>query len=302
MDRFREMEAFVAVADANGFAKGARRLNASAPAITRLVSALEDRLGVRLFNRTTRSLSLTEPGSHFLEAARSVLSEIDAAEKETIGETSAPMGHLIITGSVTFGRSVLTPIVTSFLQNHPRVTACVRLFDRVVNLVEEGIDVGVRIAELPDSTLVARRIGTVQRMFVTSPAYLDRHGVPQNPADLQTHQLISFAGLTPTSEWSLFENGKAKHIAIAPRMEINDAAAAINTAEAGEGITTALSYMVADKIRGGSLVPVLSNYCPPPTPVHLVYPQNRLVAPKVRAFMDFAAPLLQKRLAELEIQ
>lgn len=299
MDRLHEMEVFVAVAESGGFAKAGRRLRISPPAVTRAVSSLEERLGARLLNRTTRSLSLTEAGLRFLENAKRLLAEIDAAERGAPGDIAVPAGLLTVTASVTFGRSMVSPIVSEFLRGHPRVTASLLLVDRIVNLVEEGIDVAVRIGQLPDSTLVARRVGEVQRILVASPDYLASHGEPGSPADLKRHAIIALSGLMPNREWRFVDGRTTAHMALQPRFEINDAAAAIDAAEAGDGITIALSYMVAHKIAEGRLAPVLGRYAPPPVAVQLVHPQSRLVAPKVRAFVDFAVPRIREVLRRL---
>ena len=299
MDRFHELEVFLAVADAGSFAKAGARLRLSPPAVTRAVSALEVRLGARVFTRTTRSLSVTDVGQRLLESARRILADLEAAEKEAVGETAMPQGHLTITAPVTFGRLALAPIVCDFLGQHSRLTASVILLDRIANLVEEGIDVAVRIGPLPDSSLVAKRIGAVGRVLVASPDYLARRGTPASPAELKTHSVVAFSGLMPSREWRFGNEQGDSRVTINPALEINDAAAAIGAAEMGHGITVALSYMVGDKIREGQLTAILKDYAPPPHPVHLVYPQARLIAPKVRAFVDFAAPRLRLALDRL---
>lgn len=301
MDRLHELEVFVAVADAGSFAKAGNRLRLSPPAVTRAISALENRLGTRVFNRTTRSLTITDVGQRFLEHARRLLADLDSAEKEAVGETSAPQGHLTITASVTFGRLILTPIVCAFLSEFPRTSVSMLLLDRIANLVEEGIDLAVRIGPLPDSSLVAKKIGTVRRMLVASPDYLARRGAPQSPIDIRSHSMIAFTGLMASREWRFRDGRDGGSVSVAPRLEINDAASSIAAAEAGDGITAALSYMVADKIREGRLVSVLDSFTSPLTPVHLVYPQNRLISPKLRACVDFCAPRLRDELGRLEL-
>jgi len=306
MDRLREMAVFAAAAEAGGFAKAGARLHISPPAVTRLIAALEDRLGVRLFTRTTRRLALTESGRRFLEASRRVLADVDSAEKDAAGEAAVPQGNLRITASATFGREVLTPLVARFLAAHPRVTASLMLLDRVVNLIEEGLDLGIRIGELPDSSLLARHVGHVRRVLVASPAYIAAHGEPKAPAELKGHAVIAFTGLMPGRELRFAEAGvRAKksetHVTLLPRLEINDAVAAIAAAAANEGIAPALSYMVAKDIRARRLVRVLTRFEPPALPVQLIYPPARVMAPKLRAFVDFAAPRLQRALTELEI-
>ncbi|MEP4380153.1 MAG: LysR family transcriptional regulator [Alphaproteobacteria bacterium] len=292
MGRLREMEVFVAVVEAGSFVGAATDIGASPPAVTRAVASLEDRLGIRLLTRTTRALRLTEAGERFVEHARRLLGEIEQAELDTLGEAGTPSGHLTLTASSTFGRMVLAPIVTAFLAEHPKVTASVRLHDRVVDLLDENIDVAVRIAELPDSSMVARRVGEVRRLLVASPDYLKKCGTPESPAQLREHAVIAFTGLMPGHEWRYRAEGRMRTMAITPRFEINDALAALASAEAGEGITPALSYMISDAVAAGRLVSVLDDWAPVPVPVHLVHQQGRLVPPKIRAFMDFAAPRL----------
>lgn len=299
MDRLHEIEVFVAVADAGSFVKAGERLRLSPPAVTRAVSALEERLGARVFNRTTRSLSITDVGRRFLDSARHILADLDNAENEAVGEAAVIQGHLSITASVTFGRSALPPVVCDFLAEQPRVSVSVLLFDRVVNLVEEGIDIAVRIGPLPDSSLIAKRIGAVHRILIASPEYLAARGTPATPADLRQHSVIAFTGLIPNREWRYSNGRKQASVSLQPSFEINDALAAIQAAEMGHGITIALSYMVIDKIREGKLVPVLDAFTLPPQPVHLVHHHARLVAPKIRAFIDFAAPRLRTTLDRL---
>lgn len=301
MDRFHEIEVFIAVADAGSFAKAGARLRLSPPAVTRAIASLEERLGAAVFTRTTRNLSITDVGTHFLESARRVLADLDGAEKEAVGQGTTPQGHLTITASVTFGRSALAPIVAEFLRRHPRITVSTLLLDRVTNLVEEGIDLAVRIGPLPDSTLVARRVGSVQRVLVASPDYLARRGVPTQPADLRLHAMIAFTGLMPNREWRFLDGKSGNSVSFMPRLEINDAVTAIRMAEDGDGITVALSYMVADQLRSGRLALVLTEMTPPPVPVHLVYPQNRIIAPKLRAFIDFTAPRLAAEIERLSL-
>ncbi len=300
MDRFREMAVFVGVVDSGSFSGAAAQLRMSPPAVTRIINALETRLGVRLLNRTTRSLRLTETGSGFLERAREILAEVDAAERAAGGETAVPRGRLTITASATFGRIALFPVARAFAQQEPEVVVSALLLDRVVNLVEEGIDVGVRISHLPDSGLIARKVGEVRRVLLASPAYLAAQGGgPVTPRDLGDHDIIAFAGQMPQGDWRYQSDGKPQSVALRPRLEVNDAAAAIAAAEAGEGIAGALSYMAADSLRAGKLVTVLDEFALPPVPVHLIHAEGRLVTPNVRAFMDFATPRLEQVLSAL---
>jgi DNA-binding transcriptional LysR family regulator len=302
VDRLRAIEIFIAVAEAGSLAGAARRLRLSPPAVTRAVAALEGRLGARVFNRTTRSLSLTDAGRNFLERARRVVADLDAAERESVGDTALPQGHLRITAPVTFGRDVVAPVVRAFLAAQPRTSASLLLLDRVASLVDEGLDIAIRIGDLPDSSLVARRVGTVRRVLVASPRYLARQGAPGEPADLKRHALIAFTGLSASHEWRFDDRGKRRSVTVEPHVEFNDAVAALAAAEAGEGITIALSYMVATKLKKKKLVTVLDEMMPPPVPVHLVHAESRLVAPKLRAFVDFAAPRLAGMLDRLAIR
>lgn len=297
MDRLHALEVFVAVADVGSFAEAARRLHLSPAAITRAVAALEDRLGVRLMARTTRSLSLTEAGLGHLASARRILADFAEAERLAMGSTGAPQGHLRITAPLTFGRMHLMPVLAEFLRAQPKVTATLVTLDRVASLVEEGFDAAIRIARLPDSTIVARRIGEVRRVLVASPDYLARHGRPARPEDLPGHDVIAFDGLFQGGEWRFVRDNVPGTVDVRPRLTVNDALAAISAAESGDGITAALSYMVAPQLAAGTLVTVLEEHSPPAVPVQIVYPQSRLLAPKVRAFIDFAAPRLAKRIA-----
>jgi DNA-binding transcriptional LysR family regulator len=234
----------------------------------------------------------------FLESARRILGDLDSAERDVVGESAVPTGHLRLTSSVTFGRTALVPIITGLLDAYPHVTASVLLVDRIVNLVEEGIDAAVRIGHLPDSSLMSRHVGEVRRILVASPEYLAKHGKPRRPADLRRHDVIVFTGLMPNREWTFVEGRGQSRLALASRLEINDAGAALAAAEQGKGITITLSYMVVDQIRKGRLVSVLDGFTPPAVPVQIVYPQAHLVAPKLRAFLDYATPLLRKALAK----
>lgn len=296
MDRLQEIEVFVAVAEAGGLSRAATQLRLSPPAVTRALASLEDRLGVRLFQRSTRSLTITEAGQRFLERSRRILSDFEDAQADAAGEASVPRGHLTVTASVTFGRAILAPIICDFLMVNRGITVSAVFLDRVTNLVDEGIDIAVRIGELPDSSLVARRLGSVRRLLVASPKYIKHHGPPTSPGDLARHSLIAFTGLMPLREWRYQTGGKPQSIALTPAFEVNDALAALQAAEAGHGIAPALSYMVADRLRDGRLLEVLAENSQPPVPVHIVHSSARLVAPKVRAFIAFAAPRLADEL------
>ena len=291
MDRLHTLEVFASVAETGGFARAARGLGLSPAAVTRAVAALEERLGVRLLDRTTRKVAPTEAGRQLLLEARRLLAELDEAERSASGATAEARGHLTVTASATFGRGVVTPILLDYLRREPKVTASLVLLDRNVDLIEEGIDVAVRIAPLPSSGLIARKVGEVRRLMVASPAYLAARGRPQSPMDLVQHDLVAFGGPQALSSWWT----GAPDVPLAPRLAVNDAVAAVEAAKQGYGITFAMSYVVAEALADGALEPVLAAFAPPPIPVHLVHLPGRTPG-KVRAFLDMAAPLLQASL------
>ena len=247
--------------EAGSFARAARLLRLSPAAVTRAIAALEERLGVRLLNRTTRSLGLTEPGTDYLASVRRGIRPISTRQSRSPpAATGTPQGHLRLTAPATFGRMHLMPVLTEFLRVQPKLTASLVTLDRVANLIEEGFDVALRIAQLPDSTIVARRIGTVRRLLVASPDYLGRRGMPLKPCDLAGHDLIAFEDLFARSEWRFVRDGRTQSVDVRPRVAVNDALAAIAAAERGDGITGTLSYMVAAQLAAGSLVTVLDEF------------------------------------------
>ncbi|MFV8752656.1 LysR family transcriptional regulator [Nannocystaceae bacterium ST9] len=293
----RWLETFVLVAEQGSLIGAARRLDVSPPSVTRAIAGLEAQLGVQLFTRTTRSVKLTAPGERFLAEVRAILAALESAIDDAAGERETARGHLTITASVTFGRTHVADLLLDYLREHPEVGGSLLLLDRVTHLVDEGIDVAVRIGELPDSSLIARKVGSVRRVLVASPEYLERRGVPKRPRDLAEHDVLAFTGLMPGRKWRYREGGKPREIGLNPRLEVNDALVALRAAERGQGITIALSYMVGEAIAKGSLALVLDEFAPPEIPVHLVIPESRVVAAKVRSFLDFAASRLGERLA-----
>ncbi len=295
MDRIDAMNVFVAVADQQGFAPAARKLGLSTSAVTRMVAALEDKVGARLLQRTTRSVTLTDVGTRYLERARRILADIEEAEASTRAERTQPSGRLVISAPLVFGRLHVRPLVTAYLDRYPDVSAELRLSDRMINLVEVGIDIAVRVGELADSTLVARHIGDMRRLTVASPDYLKRRGVPQTPLDLAGHDLIQFTSTSSLSDWRFVENGKDVRVPRTSRFATNSADAAIQHAEQGGGVALVLAYQAADAIAHGRLQIMLAGYEPPPSPIHLVYPTSRLLSAKVRAFVDTVVELAQWR-------
>jgi len=295
MDRADGLTVFVEVAERGSFAEAARRLRRSPTAITRVIAELEARLGVRLLNRTTRAVSMTEAGERFLAGARRVLADLDEIERAAVGEGKAPRGEVRITAPILFGRLHVLPIVTEFLARFPEVSVALTLLDRTVDLVEEGLDVAVRIGALPESSAVASRVGVLRRVVVASPDYLAQNGTPRVPADLGAHAIVAFSGIGGVERWQFRGAAGETSVAIKPRLVVTTAEAAVDAARAGFGLTRLLSYQAAEDIARGSLLRVLQAYEGDELPVHLLHPGGRHPPPKLRAFLDFAVPRLRKR-------
>lgn len=285
MDRLLALEIFVAIADQGGFAAAARSLRLSAPAVTRAIAGLEERLGVTLFHRSTRAVTLTDEGRAFLARCREILTDLREAEIATMGRQSVPQGTLFVTAPVAFGHLHVMPVVIALLAAHPRLSIRLMLIDRNVRIVEEGIDAAVRIGPLVDSALRARKIGEVYRFAVASPGYLAEHGAPAIPAELKHHALIGVNGVNAATEWRFGTKGKTV-VPIRPRLLVNTNDAAIAAAEAGTGIAYQLSYQVAVGIAAGRLVRVLADHAVEPRPVSLVFEASRAATPAVRLFAD----------------
>jgi DNA-binding transcriptional LysR family regulator len=283
MDRIDAMQAFVAVADNRGFAPAARKLGLSPSGVTRLIAALEERLGARLLQRTTRQVALTDAGARYLERARRILADVEEAEGAAEGERTRPSGRLVVSAPVGFGRLHVSPIMSAYLKRYSEVSAELRLSDRMVNLVEDGVDLAVRIGHLPDSTLVARHVGVMPRIVVASSGYLKTRGEPQTPQAIASHDTIQF-GATP--EWRFARDSREFSVTSAPRFVTNSADAAIQYAEADGGLADVMAYQAADAIKAGRLEIVLAKFQRPALPIHIVYPTSRLLSAKVRAFID----------------
>src|SRR5258706_1704816 len=291
MDRFDAMQAFVAVADLQGFAPAARKLGLSPSGVTRLIAALEERLGARLLQRTTRKVALTDVGARYLERARRVLSDVEEAENSAQAERTRPSGRLVVSAPVGFGRLHVSPVMSAYLKRYPEVGAELRLEDRMINLVEDGVDLAVRIGHLPDSSLVARHVGEMRRIAVASSDYLTQHGEPATPEAIASHETIQFGATTPSPDWRFVEDGREIRVACAPRFTTNSADAAIQYAEQGGGLTQVLAYQAADAIKRGRVRIVLAKFEQPPLPIHIVYPTSRLLSAKVRTFIDLVIEL-----------
>jgi DNA-binding transcriptional LysR family regulator len=286
MDRIDAMQAFVAVADLKGFAPAARKLGLSPSGVTRLIAALEDRLGARLLQRTTRSVTLTDVGARYLERIRRILADVEEAERSTQDERTRPSGRLVVSAPVGFGRLHVSPVMSAYLTRYPEVSGELRLSDRMINLVEDGVDLAVRIGHLADSSLVARHVGEMRRIVVAANGYLKQRGEPNTPEAIASHETIQFGAITASPDWRFVEAGREIRVACTPRFTTDSAAAAIQYAEQGGGLTRVLAYQAAEAIKAGRLRIVLAKFEPPPLPIHIVYPTSRLLSAKVRAFID----------------
>ena len=299
MDRFDAIRTLLAAVDGGSLSAASRKLGIPLPTVSRQVSELEARLGTQLVIRTHRNLLLTEAGSAFVAAGRRVLEELDEAERVAAGEYRTPRGDLLVTAPIMFGKLHVTPVVLSFLAAYPEVNVRVVFFDHVIDLVENHVDVAVRIGHLPDSGLIAARIGEVHWVICASPAYLSTHDTPVAPDDLAKHDCIGFEGLQKVRTWPFGRGADAKTVPIRPRFAANTAEAVIEAAIAGIGIARLTSYQAARAIREGRLVSLLRGYNPEPLPVHLVHTRPSLVPLKMRAFLDFAGLRLKSSLAEI---
>jgi DNA-binding transcriptional LysR family regulator len=294
MDRLHTMSVFVAVAEETGFAPAARRLNTSPPSVTRAVSELEQRLGAKLLHRTTRSVQLTDAGRRYLADCRRILGEIEEIDRHAAGIHATPRGTVTVTASVLFGRMVMAPILLDLLDRYPDISLTTMFVDRVVHLVDEGVDVAIRIADLPDSSLSAVRVGSVRRVLCASPGYLDARGRPDAPAGLAGHETIDFVNMTPGGEWAFQKYGKTHRFRPRSRLRVNSADAAIAAAVRGRGITRVLSYMIGPQLETGTLELVLDDFGPPAVPVHVVHKEPGQTSARIRAVVDHLAENLRR--------
>jgi len=296
MDRLDAMEVFVAAVETGSLSAAGRKLGMPLPTISRKLSELEAHLQTRLLIRSTRQLTLTDAGQSYLAACKQILEAVQEAESVATGEFSAPRGQLIVTAPIVFGRLHVLPVMTEFLRAYPEVDVQLVLGDRSLDLLEEHIDIAVRIGVLPDSSHVATRVGTIRKIVCASPAYLQEHGMPSTPHDLARHACVTFAGFQQPSTWA-FGTGRDKvSIPVHSRLIVNTAEAAIDAAMAGTGVTSVLSYQAESAIQRGALQVVLKDFEPAPIPVSLIHAGQGLIPQKLRAFLDFAAPRLRDRL------
>ncbi|MGC5701708.1 LysR family transcriptional regulator [Pseudomonas sp. NFXW11] len=294
MDRFQEMQVFVCVAQEQGFAAAARRLNLSAASVTRAIAALEQRIGIQLLIRTTRSVHLSEAGQGYLEDCRRILAEVQDAEASAAGIHAQPRGLLTLTAPVLFGELFVTPLLVRYLQRYPQVRVNALLMDRVAGMVEEGIDVAVRIGELADSGQHGIRVGQVRRVVCAAPEFLAAHGRPQHPDDLRQAPLIAPSSIGQARNWPFNDGGRALSLRPEPRLLVSANQAAISAACLGLGLTRVLSYQVADKVAAGQLEIVLEDFELAPLPIHVVYQGGRKAPARVRSFVDFAVQALRE--------
>jgi DNA-binding transcriptional LysR family regulator len=293
MDRFHLMNVFVAVAEEQGFAGGARRLGMSPPAVTRAIATLEDRLGVKLLSRTTRFVRATDAGMRYLESSRRILAEADEADEAVAGIHAAPRGHLAVTAPVLFGSLYVMPGIVDFLNRYPDASVSAVFLDRVVNLLEEGLDIGVRIGDLPDSTMRAIPVGFVRRVVCASPRYLKKHGEPREPGDLRGHAIVAASPVSPSVEWRFGAGKRSVTTKVRPRLSVTSNDAAIHAALLDFGVTRLMSYQVAAHVAAGRLKRVLATYEPPPLPIHVMHLEGRQASAKVRGFVDLLVSRLR---------
>ena len=288
VDKLEAMRVFVEVAESQSFVAASRKLDLSPPAVTRSIAQLENALGVRLFNRTTRHVRLTDSGIRFFEDARRILADVEQAEATASGSYTEPKGVLSITAPVLFGQKHVMPIVTEYLQNNPSVTVNALFYDRVSNLLDEGLDVAIRIGQLKDSSVYATPVGSVKRVVCASPDYLQKHGIPRHPSELVDHQIIQASKVEASTSWR-FESRHGKQIVkLSPRLHCSQNGAAISAARQGLGITRLMSYQVGEEFNNGSLQRILSDFESGPLPVSIIHLEGRQANAKIRSFIELA--------------
>ena len=298
MDRLEAMSTFLTVVEQGGLSAAARRLRTPLTTVSRNVSELESHLRTKLFNRSNRQLVLTDTGASYLAACKRILTDVTEAERTASGEYTAPTGELAVTTPLGLGRIILTPIIVDFLKNYPDIKVRMIPTDQKLSLAQEQIDVAVRIGELPDSSLVALRLGSTRRVACASPAYLAARGTPRTPEDLVGHDCISYAGFSPPDVWTFVRDKATIAAPVRTRLVVGSSEAACAAARAGAGISIAFAYQLDAAAGEGALTTVLDEFQPPAMPVNLVYTANRFLPIKVRAFLDFAAPRLKRAFAE----
>lgn len=294
MDRLYQMTVLVAVVEEGSFSGGARRLGMSPPAVTRAVALLEKNLGVKLLSRTTRFVRATDTGKRYVEHARRIIAEVDFADKDASVGNAEPRGHLTVTAPALFGRIFVMPVISEYLQRYKDMSVSTLFSNRIVNIVEEGVDVAVRIGELPDSNLRAMNVGHLNLMVFASPDYIKKYGVPKTPQDLAKHSIIARGGESTSFDWRFTSGNKNLCIKLSPRLKVSNDDDAINAALLGSGLSRLPSYKVTEHIDSGQLVAVLREFEPPTIPIHVVHCEGRNVSAKVRIFVDLLVNRLRK--------
>ena len=298
MDKLQAMATFVWIVDRGSLTAAAESLRTSLPSVVRTLAALEAMLDVRLLNRTTRRMALTDEGREYYARCQQVLADVDEAEAALSARRVAPSGRLRVTAPVMFGRIHVAPVISEFVGRYPAVRVELILLDRVVDLVEEGLDVAVRIGHLPDSSLVALPIGETHRVVCASPAYLKHAGTPAVPADLARHRCLTFGGITPGDEWTFANAGKTTRVTVTPALSSNHIDPVLDACVQGAGLGQFLSYQVAALLETRALKRVLGDFEQAPLPIHAIYPSARLLASNVRALVDWAVPRLRARMPD----
>jgi DNA-binding transcriptional LysR family regulator len=297
LDRFEAMSILLVSVEEGSFSAASRKLNVPLATVSRKVADLEAHLKTRLLVRSTRKLMLTEPGVAYVAASKAILEQVEEAEAQANGEYSVPKGELTITAPVVFGRLHILPVVTEFLARFAEINVHLVLADRIVSLIDDHIDMAVRIGELPDSNMIATKVGTIRRVICASPSYLAAHGVPRTPESLRDHTCVTFSELMSGASWAVKnKDGKTESVRPFCRLKINTAESAIDAAVQGVGLTNVLSYQVARCVQEGALEIVLQDFEPPPISVHLVHAHQGLLPLKMRRFLEFAAPRIRKSL------
>lgn len=293
MDKLEAMRVFIEVAECKSFVAASRTLDLSAPAVTRSIAQLETTLGVRLFNRTTRHVRLTDSGARFYEDAKRILEDVEQAVAAASGSYAEPKGVLTITAPVLFGQIHVIPILTEYLQQNPSVAVRAVFYDRISNILDEGLDVAIRIGHLKDSSIYAIPVGSVQRLVCASPNYLKKYGMPKHPSDLKDHEIIQASTVEPSTTWQFESSIGTESVKIFPRLQCSQNGSAITAAKQGIGITRLMSYQIGEELKNGSLTRILRDYETKPLPVSIIHLEGRQANAKIRSFIDLAVARLR---------
>lgn len=300
MDRLEAMSVLLAVSEAGSISAASRKLKVPLATVSRKVSELEAHLGVRLLMRSNRQITLTDAGQSFVAASRRIIQELGDAEREVSGEQKTLKGELVLSAPIALGRFHLLPVVIDFLNDHPSMDVRMMLVDRRLHMIEDHVDIGLRVGELHDFSLVAKKVGSVRRVVCASSAYLKRRGTPRTPGDLKDHDCITFENTLSAQTWNFYVGKTVKPFPIHSRLVVNTAEAATDAAVAGIGITRMLDYQIASHLRDGTLKLVLESFRSPPKPVHLIYEAGRHLPLKIRTFLDYAGPRLKRSMRATE--